>query len=234
MAGYSGSRSRKDLPGCSRDYQDLTARKRWGYRRVVRRGRRGRTHYNYFRDYDSQMGRYIESDPIGLNGGSASTYSYVGNNPISGYDSLGLFTSDQHAAMSFEVLSNDPAMLGCLTEAIKASVILDFLPRSQTIPFAFWHAMARPGQTAAAAEEQSNNFILGQIGECNCTALGYALHTAQDSAAWGHGYKTFPGWTGLLHFVGDYAPLPGIRAKAIARSKSVVDAYKTQCKNCSK
>ena len=35
------------------------------------------TYYNYMRDYDAQTGRYIESDPIGINGGSYSTYNYV-------------------------------------------------------------------------------------------------------------------------------------------------------------
>jgi len=48
-----------------------------------------RLHYNYFRYYDPETGRYITSDPIGLNGG-LNTFGYVGGNPLKWVDFLGL------------------------------------------------------------------------------------------------------------------------------------------------
>jgi RHS repeat-associated protein len=49
------------------------------------------TNYNYYRNYDPSLGRYIQSDPIGLEGG-LNRYGYADNSPLVYIDPLGLWS----------------------------------------------------------------------------------------------------------------------------------------------
>jgi RHS repeat-associated protein len=56
--------------------------------------------YNYQREYDSSVGRYSQSDPIGLKGG-VSTFAYVESSPLRSIDSTGLSATSEDGKRSF-------------------------------------------------------------------------------------------------------------------------------------
>ena len=70
------------------------------------------TYQNDHRDYDPQVGRYVESDPIGLHGG-INTYAYVDSDPEETTDRFGLFSPGDW------LLSKLPGNDSCKTEEWK-------------------------------------------------------------------------------------------------------------------
>ncbi len=64
------------------------------------------TNYNYFRDYDPSLGRYVQSDPIGLDGG-LNTYGYALQNPLRWIDPLGLTVSCTYDQASGQLRCTD-------------------------------------------------------------------------------------------------------------------------------
>jgi RHS repeat-associated protein len=72
---------------------------------------------NGFRDYDPTLGRYVESDPIGLDGG-VNSYAYVSSNPLSLVDPLGLRPGD--AFSSAKAAANDALRFSWLPTTVNS------------------------------------------------------------------------------------------------------------------
>ena len=64
--------------------------------------------YNWNRDYNPALGRYTESDPIGLAGGSMSTYAYAGGTPLTRIDATGLLDGSNYFKPIESLLSKTP------------------------------------------------------------------------------------------------------------------------------
>lgn len=188
------------------------------------------TNYNYFRDYDPGIGRYVQSDPIGLLGG-LNTFGYVYGSPLNRVDVYGLFAGDNHSMITKEALGNDNCV--DVDDLAMRTQNKDYEPGSQSPENAYRHAMRNgvTGESIADARRKYNAFVDSELSKCTLDGFANALHDVQDSAASGH--KDFPQWFGGLpsasHLKGDFVPEDAEWQDAVQKTKQLMDRYKRRC-----
>jgi len=211
----------------------------WRNRRRVRRRTSGRSfiynprfpgqyfdaetglNYNYLRDYDPAVGRFAQSDPIGLAGGT-NTYAYVGGNPLSRTDPYGLWSTEAHNWIIQQAFAGLPPDLLQYVEEGSASV--DAFS-NQFGDSSYMHAMRAPGESVADARARACRFLKDNLSRYNLykdapysslqqlayQALGQALHPVMDSTSPSHsGWQV---WNPLGNIAQIFEPgdMPGSR-----------------------
>jgi len=78
---------------------------------------------NGLRDYDPNVGRYLESDPLGLDGDSYSTYTYVDEDPVGLVDPLGLGFTIQYKNAS-PVSASTEAQVLCMMNKLGVQLVI--------------------------------------------------------------------------------------------------------------
>jgi len=109
--------------------------------------------YNYYRDYNPMIGRYIEADPVGIDGAQTNLFLYVLNNPLRYIDVFGLKPS------CFCTFCNNAVGANVLRELQKAGIDGG---KDETGGNAFRHCLATCQAVKACGAECAKDFWDGR------------------------------------------------------------------------
>lgn len=115
-----------------RGHAMLSAEMHRGNHEAIREGSYGRFLYNFYRTYDPNTGRYLESDPLAtsvltrplgvstIGSGRLNTYTYAWNSPLMLIDPLGADPSNPNAFMSPSTSAAFKRNAKAINKALKA------------------------------------------------------------------------------------------------------------------
>jgi RHS repeat-associated protein len=143
-----------------------------------------------YRPYSSTLGRWPNRDPIGEKGG-LNIHGFARNDPIQGFDPLGLWSPGAHDALIEHALK-DKASTACIARLKQSS--RDFDKKTQGVQFTHVHSMRAKDQKPEDAISARDTFIKETLekakkaansGECDeaMDLLGQALHPIMDSTS---------------------------------------------------